>query len=312
MKEKNSPIQNKNIRKKQVKNKGSRQFVIVTGMSGAGKTATLKVLEDFGFLAVDSLPPELLPQLFKLLASKPVTEGQRGVVVTVDIRNAGSSDELLRAIDTVESASPGAVKIIFLTASNEELLRRYERTRRIHPLSRSLSTIEGINQERAILAPVLARADIVIDTSLMDLSQHRGRLLKEFFDDEGGSDGGISLLISSFGFKYGVPQDSSFVFDVRCLPNPYYVPELRNLTGEDRAVQDYLLQFPETLRFLGRCRSFLDFVIPEYFSTVRGQLHIAVGCTGGRHRSVALARWFFDAYSQTFKGTTVIHRDKDL
>lgn len=298
--------------KKQGKNKNTRQFVVVTGMSGAGKTATLKVLEDFGFMTVDSLPPELLPQLFKLLASKPVAEGQRGVVVTVDIRNAGSSDELLRAIDTVEAASPGAVKIIFLTASNEELLRRYERTRRIHPLSRSLSTIEGINQERAILAPVLARADIVIDTSLMDLSQHRGRLLKEFFDDEGGNGGGLSLLISSFGFKYGVPQDSSFVFDVRCLPNPYYVPELRNLTGEDRAVQDYLLQFPETLRFLGRCRSFLDFVIPEYFSTVRGQLHIAVGCTGGRHRSVALARWFFDAYSQTFKGTTVIHRDKDL
>lgn len=291
--------------------KKAQQFVVVTGMSGAGKTTTLKVLEDFGFMTVDSLPPELLPHLFKLLASKPESS-QRGVVVTVDIRNAGSSEELLRAIDTVEAARPGAVKIIFLTASNEELLRRYERTRRIHPLSRSLSTIEGIARERAILAPVLARADIVIDTSLMDLSQHRGRLLKEFFDDEGGDGGGLSLLISSFGFKYGVPQDSSFVFDVRCLPNPYYVPELRNLTGEDRAVQDYLLQFPETLRFLGRCRSFLDFVIPEYFSTVRGQLHIAVGCTGGRHRSVALARWFFDAYSQTFKGATVIHRDKDL
>ena len=296
-----------------------KSFVVVTGMSGAGKTTTLKVLEDFGFMAVDNLPPELLPQLFKLLASKAVN--YKGVAVTIDIRSSKSSEELLKALDTVEAAGLGAVKIVFLTASNEELLRRYEKTRRIHPLSMSmnssqgslgLSTSDGINHERAILAPVLARANIVLDTSLMDLSQHRGRLLKEFFDDEDEKGGGMSLLISSFGFKYGVPQDSNFVFDVRCLPNPYYVPELRNLTGEDRPVQDYLLQFPETLRFLGRSRSFLDFVIPEYFSTVKGQLHIAVGCTGGRHRSVALARWLFDAYSQTFKGAVVFHRDKDL
>ena len=300
-----------------------KSFVVVTGMSGAGKTATLKVLEDFGFTAVDNLPPELLPQLFKLLANKAAN--QRGVAVTIDIRNAGSSEELLKALDTVEAAGLASVKIVFLTASNEELLRRYEKTRRVQPFitkninninnlnSASLSTIDGINQERAILAPVLARANIVLDTSLMDLSQHRGRLLKEFFDNENDeAGGGMSLLISSFGFKYGVPQDSNFVFDVRCLPNPYYVAKLRNLTGEDRPVQDYLLQFPETLRFLGRSRSFLDFAIPEYFSSVKGQLHIAVGCTGGRHRSVALARWLFDAYSQTFKGATVFHRDKDL
>ena len=314
------PLNSKNIKnKKQAKAKiKSFAVAVITGMSGAGKTATLKVLEDFGFTAVDNLPPELLPQLFKLLANKAnKAANQRGVAVTIDIRNAGSSEELLKALDVVASAGLGSVKIVFLTASNEELLRRYETTRRIHPFitksANALSTMDGINQERAVLAPVLARANIVLDTSLMDLSQHRGRLLKEFFDNEDDdTGGGMSLLISSFGFKYGVPQDSNFVFDVRCLPNPYYVANLRNLTGEDRPVQDYLLQFPETLRFLGRSRSFLDFVIPEYFSSVKGQLHIAVGCTGGRHRSVALARWLFDAYSQTFKGATVFHRDKDL
>ncbi|MBQ4470654.1 MAG: RNase adapter RapZ [Synergistaceae bacterium] len=281
-----------------------QQFIIVTGMSGAGKTMTLKVLEDFGFITIDNLPPELLPQLFTLISERPEAANSRGVVATVDVRNVSSN--FVKVIDDISTAWGGVVKVIFLTASDEELLRRYERTRRVHPLNRGLSTREGIMLEREILAPVLDRADIVIDTSMMDLHQHRERLLKEFFE----YDGGISILISSFGYKYGVPQDSSFVMDVRCLPNPYYLDELKNLTGEDEPVKQYLLQFPETRKFIDLTKNFLDFAIPEFLNNVRGQLHIAVGCTGGRHRSVAMAEWIYEIYSKIYNGVCVIHRDK--
>ncbi len=281
-----------------------KQFVIVTGMSGAGKTMTLKVLEDLGFITIDNLPPELLPQVFKLFSNRPEISRSRGIVATIDVRNV--SENFAQTIDEISKAWGGVVKVIFLTASDEELLRRYERTRRVHPLNKGLSTREGIRFERELLAPVLDKADIVIDTSMMDLHQHRERLLKEFFVD---SDG-ISILISSFGFKHGVPQDSSFMLDVRCLPNPYYVEELRNLTGEDDAVKKYLLEFRETHEFMSRVKNFFDFAIPEFLNNVRGQMHISVGCTGGCHRSVAVAQWLYEDYSQKYNGVCVIHRDK--
>ena len=283
-----------------------KQFIIVTGMSGAGKTMTLKVLEDFGFITIDNLPPALLPQLFTLISERPEASKKRGVVATVDIRNV--SKDFVKVIDETSKAWEGIVKVLFLTASDEELLRRYERTRRVHPLSHGRSTLEGILTERELLAPVLDRADIIIDTSLMDLHQHRERLVKEFFNQN--DDGGISILISSFGYKYGVPQDSSFIMDVRCLPNPYYVDELKNLTGQDEPVKEFLLKFPETHKFLELTKNFLDFFIPQFLNNVRSQLHISVGCTGGRHRSVAMAEWLGEIYSKIYSGVCVIHRDK--
>lgn len=273
-------------------------------MSGAGKTMTLKVLEDFGFITIDNLPPELLPQLFRLISDRPETAENRGVVATVDVRNV--SNNFVKVIDDISQAWGGDVKVVFLTASDEELLRRYERTRRVHPLSKGLSTGEGIRAERELLAPLLDRSDIVIDTSMMDLHQHRERLLKEFFE----YDGGISITFSSFGYKHGVPQDASFVFDVRCLPNPYYVQELKDLTGEDEPIQKYLKQFPETHKFIELMKNFLDFAIPQFLNNVRGQLHVAFGCTGGRHRSVAMAQWMYEIYSPIYKGVCVQHRDK--
>ncbi len=274
-------------------------------MSGAGKTMTLKVLEDLGFITIDNLPPELLPQVFKILATR-LDAGTPGVVATIDIRNV--SKDYIKVINDLTTAwdGNGTVKVIFLTASDEELLRRYERTRRVHPLNKTLSTREGIRAEREILAPLLDRADIVIDTSMMDLHQHRERLLKEFFENPEG----VSVLISSFGYKHGVPQDASFVFDVRCLPNPYYVAELKDLTGEDEAVKNYLMQFPETIEFMNVCKKFLEVSIPQFLNNVRGQLHIAVGCTGGRHRSVAVAEWLYEEFSRIYKSVSVIHRDK--
>ena len=282
-----------------------KQFVIVTGMSGAGKTTALKVLEDLGFFAIDNIPPGLLPQLFNLLAGHRAAV-RTGVAATIDIRNVERPDDFLKVVDDIRSVMP-RVRIIFLDTSDEALIRRFEQTRRRHPLGGSLSVQEGIRRERALLAPIRERADVVIDTSLLDLQQHRQRLRQEFLGDV---ENGMSLILSSFGFKYGVPQDSNYVLDVRLLPNPFYVPELKPLTGTDPAVQEYLLSFPETAEFLEQSGRFLDFLVPRYLETGKMQLHVAVGCTGGQHRSVAVAEWFYRRYENLRGGVAIIHRDR--
>ncbi|MDR3230335.1 MAG: RNase adapter RapZ [Synergistaceae bacterium] len=282
---------------------GIRQCIIVTGMSGAGKTTTLKVLEDQGFFAIDNIPPMLLPQLFQLLSGNRAT-AYAGLAATIDIRSERLPDDFAKVISMLRELAP-AVKVLFLNASDEALLSRFEQTRRRHPLGENQSVQEGIRRERILLTPVLENADVVIDTSLMDSRQFRERLVDEFCRESGG----VSLIFTSFGFKYGVPQDSNYVFDVRFLPNPFYVAELKSLSGMDEGVRNYLWSFPETGEFSASCVRFLDFVIPRYLNTGKSQLHVTVGCTGGRHRSVAFVEWLFDRYRETPGGISVNHRD---
>ena len=303
------------MEEKRDEKKEIRQFIIVTGMSGAGKTMTLKVLEDLGFITIDSLPPELLPQLFHLLAGKP-SAVERGVVATIDVRNVDSSPALaeardfIRVLDDIKSVS-SRVRILFLTASDEELLRRYERTRRVHPLSapapQGRSTREGILREREILAPVLERADVVIDTSHISTARLRQELLTRFSSaDEGGR---MTVSVISFGFKYGLPMEADLVFDVRFMPNPFYIEDLRHQTGLDKAVSDYVFGFRQTHDFLSKLRDLLAFALPLYEEEGKTGLAIAVGCTGGHHRSVAIAHALAQGIREQGYAVTEIHRD---
>lgn len=282
---------------------GVRQCIIVTGMSGAGKTTALKVLEDQGFFAIDNIPLTLLPQLLRLLSDHRAAM-QMGIAATIDIRDERLPDGFSETLSELKKHTPN-VKVVFLNASDESLLSRFEQTRRPHPLADNQSVQEGIRRERLLMTPILESSDIVIDTSLTDAQQYRRRLIDEFCRESGS----VSLILTSFGFKYGVPQDGNYIFDVRFLPNPFYVPELKAFAGTDDAIKKYLESFPETGEFLAVCTKFLDFIIPHYLRTGKSQLHVAVGCTGGRHRSVALVEWLYSFYRDTPGGVSLNHRD---
>ena len=280
------------------------RFVVVTGMSGAGKLTAQKMLEDMGYYCVDNLPVQLIVKFAELLYDSERDK----VVLGIDVRADQSFDEVKQALDEIKEKGYG-YEMLFLDASNKTLLKRYKETRRNHPLSMGGRVEEGIDRERTILEETKANADYVIDTSHLLTRELREELENIFIKNENYKS--LMVNITSFGFKHGILQDADLVFDVRFLPNPYYVDELKQKTGNDKEVQDFVLQFEETEVFLNKIKDLLDFLIPNYIKEGKNQLVIGVGCTGGKHRSVTLANEIYKALKEDDQeyGVTLNHRD---
>lgn len=281
------------------------RFVIVTGMSGAGKSTALKILEDEGYFCADNLPIPLVEK-FADLAFTPEREYNK-VALGVDIR---SGREITGLQSVLEQLTRKGLKyeILYLDARDGVLVKRYKETRRSHPLARSGRLEEGIRAEREALAFLKKQADYILDTSNLLTRELREAMAKIFVNLQEYKN--IFITVLSFGFKYGIPGDSDLVFDVRFLPNPYYVPELKLKTGEDQEVQDYVMGFELSHRFLEKLEDMIEFLLPNYVSEGKNQLVISIGCTGGKHRSVTLAEKLFQYLSSHAEyGVKLEHRD---
>ena len=282
------------------------QLVIVTGMSGAGKSRVIDNLEDIGFFCVDNMTPKLIPTFVQLL--KDSAEVREKVAIVADIRLGGSFSHLFNAIEELKKMDCN-YKILFIDADNEVILRRYQETRRKHPLLNyddSHSLQEIIVKEREILKKARDIADYVIDTSLISTSQLKERVSKLFVDDISST---LKVNVVSFGFKYGAPKDSDLVFDVRCLPNPFYVPELKHHTGLEAPVRDYVMSFREAQDLEPKLLDLINYLVPLYRTEGKSQVTISVGCTGGKHRSVVFAEVIYNSIKEKGFNVSVYHRD---
>jgi len=260
------------------------EFVLITGLSGGGKSQAASILEDMGYYCVDNLPAELMPRFADLCLA--AEEKYDRVAMVSDVRGRGGSDKLQQAIEDVRSRAP--LRVLFLEAGTDAILNRYKETRHRHPLDPEGGDLRGaIAQERKKLSWLKDLADVVMDTTDYPLNKLRARLTEEFAGDSARS--GMDLHVRSFGYKYGIPEDADLVLDVRFLPNPFYVPELKEHTGLEPAVRDYVFSFPVTRAFLDKLMDMLTFLIPCYEEEGKPSLMLCVGCTGGKHRSVALA-----------------------
>lgn len=264
--------------------------VVVTGLSGAGRTTALRALEDLGFFCIDNLPTALAPDAVALCEKG----GMMRVALGMDVRVRAFLGEVGRVLSTLEDAGRRDLHVLFLDASDETILRRFSETRRPHPLASSgglsvaSSVLEGVNSERERLAPLRARATSVIDTTSLSVHELRRSVIGKLGPASGAVER-MAIRIMSFGFKYGPPGDADLVFDVRFLKNPYFVPELKRLPGTDARVRDFVLGLPETKEFFEKTLSLLEYVVPKYEREGKSYLTIAFGCTGGMHRSVVLA-----------------------
>ena len=282
------------------------KFVILTGMSGAGKSTALKMMEDIGFYCVDNLPIPLLEKFVELSDLQQNAELQK-VAVGIDIRSGQALEELRSVLDRIK-ANGGAYDILFLDAEDSVLVKRYKETRRSHPLAGSERVDKGIAKERERLAFLKERASYIIDTSQLLTRELKAELDKIFVKNLGFKN--LMITVLSFGFKYGIPSDSDLVFDVRFLPNPYYIDELRPLSGNDKPVSDYVMNCEASRIFLDKLADMVSFLIPNYILEGKNQLVVSIGCTGGKHRSVTLANALYQRLEQSEEyGVRIEHRD---
>ena len=282
-------------------------LLIVTGLSGAGKSLAMHALEDIGFFCIDNIPANLLAKLMEFAQQSENTLER--VAVVLDIRGGKSSEDILNALGQLKAGRVN-YKILFLDARNDVLERRYKETRRRHPISiaEGISTREALAKERQILQPFRERADYTINTEFLSTAQNKERICNLFAPD-GGAKAAMRLTVMSFGFKFGIPEDANLVLDVRCLPNPFYIPELKHKTGLDEEVVDFVMGHPEAKELLRRYESFLEYALPLYVKEGKSQLTIAVGCTGGKHRSITFARKIAEYCKQLGYQTGIQHRD---
>lgn len=280
------------------------KFLVVTGQSGAGKSRTASILEDLGYYCVDNLPPELIQQFAEVCLA---TTGRfERVALVSDVRAGQSFEGLLSGLNALDSMSL-QYSIVYIEAENDAIIKRYKETRRSHPLSRDGTTLpDAIEKEKKLLSPIRTRANYIINTTSLSTARLRSELIRLFEDEPQRA---MAVRIQSFGFKYGTPEDADLVFDVRFLPNPYYIAELKPKTGLTPEVRDFIFKYQQTLDFMAKLEDLLAFMLPHYFEEGKTSLVIAVGCTGGRHRSVAVAKEIGDYVAKRGYPTTVGHRD---
>ena len=281
------------------------ELVVITGMSGAGKTVAMQSFEDMGYFCVDNMPPSLLPKFWELVKeSGKITK----IALVIDLRSRAFFDEIMSAIAGLDNTSFITTKILFLEASDDALVSRYKETRRTHPLASDGRIYDGIIAERRLLQDIKTRAQKVIDTTNLSPRKLREEIMQAFST---GSEGIFTIQVMSFGFKYGLPIDADVVMDVRFLPNPHYIAELRPLTGLDEPVYDYVMSQPEAKTFYHKLMDLLDFSIPGYKKEGKSSVTIAIGCTGGQHRSVAFAERIGRELLSDSYNVKISHRDKD-
>lgn len=281
------------------------RFVIVTGLSGAGKTQTIRSLEDLGFFCIDNLPPTLIPKFAEVCYQ---TDGKIDkIALVIDIRGGEFFDDLFESLKYLKKQYY-KYEILYLDASYQVLIKRFKESRRKHPLAPDGRILNGITMERNRLREVKNRADNIIDTSKLSTRELREKITK-VYSEEGQIENQLMITIVSFGFKYGIPLDSDLTFDVRFLPNPYYIPELKHYSGNDAPVRNYVMNFSETITFLNKLDDMLQFLIPNYLKEGKRQLIISIGCTGGRHRSVAIGNAIYERLKTEGYKVNINHRD---
>ncbi len=280
------------------------RLVIITGMSGAGKTQVMRFMEDLGYFCVDNLPPALIPKFAELCEQSAGKVSK--IALVVDIRGGEFFDQLMQVLGEMDQQNMMS-EVLFLEASDETLIHRYKETRRRHPLAPEGRISEGIRQERDRLEYVRGRATHIVDTSNLTTQQLKTRITELY--ETAGDSFRLHINVVSFGFKYGIPLDADMVFDVRFLPNPFYVEPLRHKSGENALVREYIDKWPVTHQFLSRLQAFIDFLIPHYVKEGKSQLVIAIGCTGGLHRSVFVAAKIRDALRAQEYQVSLEHRD---